>query len=325
MAFAPIYFARYVDDIFVLLRSNDHASKLADYFSSRHRNIRFTYELENNNILPFLDVNVFRDADKFSSTVHRKDTFSGVYSNFKSFMPETYKKGLVSTLLYRAYTISSSYQSIHKEIENLKKIFSKNGYPSKFVDKCIMKFFDKLYQKKVLLPTVPKMELTMILPYLGITSSRVRTSIIRALRKNFPFCSLKVVFRTSRRLSSSFSFKDKFPKSLLSGVIYSYQCPNCKLRYIGCTRRYWETRLQEHCHVSALTGKPLSGLQVFAPMQHVKSNCCEVTKISREDFSIIGHEKDKYLVQLKESILITTQRPKLNGNATSVRLALFAS
>ena len=161
-----------------LLRSRDHASKLADYFSSQQRNIKFTYELENDNILPFLDVNVFRDAEKFSSTVHRKDTFSGVYSNFKSFMPERYKQGLVSTLLYRAYTISSSYQSIHKEIENLKKIFSKNGYPSKFVDKCIFKFFDKLYQKKVILPTVPKMELTMILPYLGSTSSRVWNSII---------------------------------------------------------------------------------------------------------------------------------------------------
>ena len=320
LAFAPIFFARYVDDIFVLLRSNDHASKLADYFSSKHRNIKFTFELENNNILAFLDVNVYRDANKFSSTVHRKDTFSGVYSNFRSFMPETYKRGLVSTLLYRAYMISSSFQSLHKEVENLKKIFSKNAYPTKFVDKCVLKFFNKLYEKKVPVPTVPKMELTMILPYLGNTSSKVRTAITRTLRKNIPFCSLKIIFKTSRRLSSCFSFKDKFPKSLVSGVIYKYTCAKCKLSYIGCTKRFWETRLQEHCHVSALTGKPLSGQQVFTPMQHSRS-CC--TKISREDFSIIGHEKDKYLVQLKESLLISTLRPKLNGNITSVPLSLF--
>ena len=144
LSFAPIFFTRYVDDIFVLLRSSDHITRLAEYLSSRHPNIKFTYELENNNTLPFLDVNVFRDAGRFSSTVHRKSTFSGVYSNFGSFMPVMYKRGLVSTLLYRAYVISSSFQSLHKEIENLKKIFSKNGYPTKFVDKCILTFFNKL-------------------------------------------------------------------------------------------------------------------------------------------------------------------------------------
>ena len=29
----------------------------------------------------------------------------------------------------------------------------------------------------------------------------------------------------------------------------------------------WEKRLEEHLHISALTGNPLSGLQIFAPMQ----------------------------------------------------------
>ena len=159
--------ARYVDDIFVLIRTSDHIVKLAEYFSSKHPNIRFTYELENNDTLPFLDVNVLRDAGKFSSSVHRKATFSGVYSNFKSFMPDTYKRGLVSTLLYRAYMISSSFESLHEEIEKLKKVFSKNGYPSKFVDKCIMNFFNKLYEKKELIHTVPKLDLMIVLPFLG--------------------------------------------------------------------------------------------------------------------------------------------------------------
>ena len=325
LSFAPMFYARYVDDIFVLIRSNDHITKLAEYFSSRHPNIRFTYELENENTLAFLDVDVFRDTRKFSSTVHRKDTFSGVYSNFKSFMPDTYKRGLVSSLLYRAYMICSTNQSIHKEIENLKRIFSRNGYPIRFVDKCVLKFFNKLYQKKVPVPTVPKLELTMILPFLGTESLRIKNALSRTLRKNVPFCSLKIVFKTTRRLSSCFSFKDKFPKSLLSGVIYKYVCPECNLSYIGCTRRYFVKRLEEHCHISALTGKPLNGLQVFTPMQHVKSTCCAAKKISPDDFSVLCHEKDKYLVQLKESILIRTSKPALNGNAASVPISLFTS
>ena len=323
LSFAPIFYARYVDDIFVLIRSSDHITKLAEYFSSKHPNIRFTYELEIENTLPFLDVNVFRDADKFSTTIHRKSTFSGVYSNFRSFMPDTYKRGLVSTLLYRAYMICSSFQSVHDEVEKLKVIFSKNGYPCKFIDKCVYKFFNKLYMKWDPVHTVPKKELLMVLPFLGTTSWKMKNELIRTFRKILPFCNLKIVFKTNRRLSSCFPFKDRFPKSLLSGVIYKYTCAECNLSYIGCTKRFWEKRLEEHLHVSALTGKPLSGCTIYAPLQHVRSDSCPAKKISREDFSIIGNEKDKYLVKLKESILISTCRPRLNGGITSVPLHLF--
>ena len=152
---------------------------------------------------------------------------------------------------------------------------------------------------------------------------RVKEAISRTLRKNAPSFSLKIVFKTSRRLSSCFSFKDKFPKSLLSGVVYKYTCAECKLCYIGSTKRFWEERLQEHLHISALSGKPLSGLQIFTPMQHVRSTSCCATKISRDDFSIVCYEKDKYLVQLKESILIKTTRPALNGHLTAVPLSMF--
>ena len=281
MPFAPIFFARYVDDIFILLRSSDHVANLAEYLSSKHPNIRFTYKLENNNTLPFLDVNVFRDASKFSSSVHRKMAFSGIYSNFSSFMPVTYKRGLVSTLLYRAYIICSSFQTLYNETENLKKIFSH--------------FLIKLYEKKVPVATVPKKDLLMLLPFLGTTSWKIKNDLIRTIRKNAPACNIKIIFKTTKRLSSCFTFKDKFPKSLLSGVIYKYTCAKCKLCYIGCTKRFWEKRLEEHLHVSALTGKPLQGMQIYAPMQHVR-NSCPGRRISREDFEIIGHEKNKYLV-----------------------------
>ena len=143
LSFMPMFYARYVDDIFVLLRSKEHVATLAQYLSSQHPNINFTYEEEINNVLPFLDVNVYRDADKFASTVHRKVTFSGVYTNFDSFMPDTYKRGLVCTLLHRAFQITSSYMSLHEE--RLEKIFATNRYPSKFVDKCIFHFFNKMY------------------------------------------------------------------------------------------------------------------------------------------------------------------------------------
>ena len=123
---------------------------LTEYMSSRHPNIRFTYEEEVNNALPFLDVNVFRDADRLSSTVHRKDTFSGVYTNYLSFMPDTYKKGLVSTLLHRAYEISSSHQSVHKEVENLKKKLAKMVIPPVLLTNVFSNSLIKFLRKRTL-------------------------------------------------------------------------------------------------------------------------------------------------------------------------------
>ena len=323
LSFVPVFYARYVDDIFVLLRSKDHIAPLARYMSSKHKNIRFTYEEEINNVLPFLDVTVFRDADGFSFTVHRKDTISGVYSHFDSFMPATYQKGLISTLLYRAHVISSSHKSLHEEVENLKRIFSKNGYPLKLVDKCIFNFFNKIFEKRTPLVTVPKKEFLVVLPFLGSTSWKTKNSLIHTFRELLPFSRLKIVFKSSSRLSSCFSFKDKLPSSLMTGVIYKFTCAECNLCYIGSTKRYWEKRIEEHLHQSALTGNKKSGMQVYAPMQHMRSDTCPSASMSRDEFTIIGREKNPYFLGVKESIIISTKKPKLNGNMTSVPMTLF--
>ena len=222
--------------------------------------------------------------------------------------------------------INSSYDSLHVEVERLKNIFRKNGYTIKFIDRCILKFFNKLFEKRTPIPTVPKKEVTVVMPFLGTISYDIKKKLVASFGKLLPFCQIKFVFKTTRRMSSFFSYKDKLPKSLTSGVIYKYTCANCNVCYIGCTWRFWEKRLEEHTHISALTGKPLNGTQVFAPLQHVKKEQCNPAGpiVSRESFEIIGHEKDRYLLQVKESLLIKKDNPKINNNAASVALYLFS-
>ena len=114
--------------------------------------------------------------------------------------------------------------------------------------------------------------------------------------------------------------EDSLPESLRSGVVYHFKCAKCNLSYVGSTWRFWERRLQEHLHISALTGKPLSGCQMYAPMQHARS--CQY-HLKRDDFTIIGSEKNRYLLRVKESIFIYKHKPKLNGPESSVKLHLF--
>ena len=91
----PVYYRRYVDGIFVLLRSPDHLEKFKNYLNSKHRNIRFTCEKEHSNSMPFLDVLITRTSNGFKTSVYHKPIFSGVYLNFNSFISEEYKVGLI--------------------------------------------------------------------------------------------------------------------------------------------------------------------------------------------------------------------------------------
>ena len=123
-----------------------------------------------------------------------------------------YQKGLISTLLYRAYEISSWHTSLHEQVENLKKIFAKNGYPSKFVDRCVFNFFNKVFEKRSPLTTVPKKEFLVVLPFLGSTSWKTKNALIRSFRELLPFSKLKIVFKTTRRLSSCWLFQEQNPQ-----------------------------------------------------------------------------------------------------------------
>ena len=60
-------------------------------------NIRFLTETEKKGVLPFLNMKIYKENEKVVTSVHKKDTFSGVSINFTSFIPFEYKFDLSST------------------------------------------------------------------------------------------------------------------------------------------------------------------------------------------------------------------------------------
>ena len=115
--------------------------------NKRHKNIKFSFETEKDNSFSFLDVKICREKDKFTTSVFRKDTFSGVYTNFSSFVALKHKFGLVYTLLHRSFTIVSDFSKFHFEVETLKKKLHKIANPTKIVNKCIAKFINNICSK----------------------------------------------------------------------------------------------------------------------------------------------------------------------------------
>ena len=89
--FKPIVYRRFVDDTFSLFRTKDPVEKFKNYLSKQHKNIKFMSEIEENGSLSFLDITITRENNKFVTSVYRKPTFSGVFTNFESFIPDMHK------------------------------------------------------------------------------------------------------------------------------------------------------------------------------------------------------------------------------------------
>ena len=156
-----IYFQAYsvstlCDDCFLLFRSLDHVPLFLNYLNYQHPNISFTSELEKDGKLPFLDVDITRSNGKFSTSVYRKPNFTGLFTNFHSFIPLAHKRSLISCLIYRIFNLCSIYENSHTQLEVIRKLFNLNGFPSHRFDRLVHRFLNKIFEAKPPIHTVPK-------------------------------------------------------------------------------------------------------------------------------------------------------------------------
>ena len=143
--FKPIVYRQFADDTFLLFRSKDYVEKFRNYLNKQHKNIKFTSEIEENGSLSFLDIKISHENNKFVTSVYRKPTFSGVFTNFESFIPDIYKRWLIETLRNRSFRLCSNYENFHQETETLKSILKHNSFLHNLVNHCIKYFLNKLF------------------------------------------------------------------------------------------------------------------------------------------------------------------------------------
>ena len=146
-SFKPLLYRRYVDDCFLLFRSLDHVPLFLSYLNRQHP-IFFSSELEKNGRLPFLDIEITRSSGRCSTLVYRKPAFTGLFTNFHSFVPLAYKRSLVCCLLHRIFHLCSSYENFHAQLVVVRKLFNLNGFPTHMFDQLVRHFLDNLFEPK---------------------------------------------------------------------------------------------------------------------------------------------------------------------------------
>ena len=182
--FKPVVYRKYAVNTFLLFRSTEHVEKFKKYLNKQHKNISLTSEMEQNGSLSFLDIKVIHENNKFVTSVYRKPTFRGVFTNFESFISKYYKRSLIDTLLYRGFSLYSNMEKFHQEISSLKSVFKSNDYPKNFTDSCIKHFLYKLFDKNKVSLIVPKLQLLCLLPYTGKSSLDLRARFRYMIEKN---------------------------------------------------------------------------------------------------------------------------------------------
>ena len=153
-------------------------------------------------------------------------------------------------------------------------------------------------------------------------SLQIRTRINRIMKNKLPYCNVTFVFQTKCKISNCFTFKDKIPLVLRSGIVYKFQCGSCNATYYGKTKRHFKVRMCEHLGISALTGKRVKGDDDSAIQEHLLF--CN-HKPDFEDLSILATNNNDFKVTLMESLLINRDHPPLNKNKQSLPLELFDS
>ena len=121
-----ILYRRYVDDIICLFNSESDADKFYEFLKKQHPNIKFTFEKQQSNQISLLDIHINNNGKNFSTTIFRKTTTIGFFTNYLSFTPLSYKIGFVKTLIHRAFKICSDWWLFHDEVNNIKNYFEKS-------------------------------------------------------------------------------------------------------------------------------------------------------------------------------------------------------
>ena len=320
----PKFYRRYVDDTFCLFESRDDALKFLDFINTLHPSIRFDMEEEKDGKLEFLDTVITRDPNSAAPNVSTKirKTDKGLFYHFLPSFRKQYKTNLISTLVYRVYRIASNMVIFHIDVELLKQRLKLNRFPSYLVDRFIGKVLNKYHANvQCSAPTYgpDKRDVVLALPYLGPLSIILRRRILRLVHRFYPTVNLRVMFRQGFRISNMFNYKDRFPVSCRSIVVYRVCCKKCgpSQAYIGKT----VNTLYERFNASG-SGHLHPNNVESALLNHINSSGDPDCAFHFDDVTILDSGRYDQEIRFIESILLKYDHQNLNTCERSIPLEI---
>ena len=326
----PCLYVRYVDDILLCVRDENHLKALKTLFEDQSV-LKFTYELSDHNKIAFLDIWIEAEGRKCVTSVYRKPTDEGNCLNAKSECPGRYKSSVIRSFVRRAFTHCSTWEKVNVELTRIRQVLINNGYSNRQVDAEIKDQMDKQRDKKT-----PDEKDKINIYYRGQMNSsyNLEERIIRDIITSHVECSdprnqlnLIIYYNTNKtsglvlqnNMHAIRQRKKQDGHLQRTNVIYRYNCPEAGCRrlhtdkYIGATTTTLSRRLTMH-------------LQEGAIKNHVNEH--HKRHLTRQDLvkntDIIETCNDHRRIWVAEALYIREFSPFINKQAHStVTLSLW--
>ena len=152
----PKMFKRYIDDCFFVWTSSvEELKEFINHMNSQSNFIKFTSEYnQETRKVPFLDMMVSNESDKFSTDLYKKETFKPQYLHPSSCHIGHQSKNIPYSLAYRLRRICSNDTNFELRLSELKTDLLSRGYYSKIIDTAFNKA--RLIPRSEALKKVPK-------------------------------------------------------------------------------------------------------------------------------------------------------------------------
>ena len=275
------HYKRFVDDTFTLVHKNTEKDKIVDILNSYDNQIQFTCEEEKDEMISFLDVRIKRNQQQstpFTTSIHRKETFTGLLINWSSYVPKTYKVSALSSMVYRSIKICSTFELMTNEFESIRQLAAENDYPKNLTESIIRTTLNRYYERKTNTKVKPNTndddhkkveQLYVNIPYFSKATERFGKQLIKIASSIRPQLHVQPIARPPPSVSQFFPTKDKVPTQLQSNVVYRITCSDCSASYIGKTTRQLERRIHEHSKNITNNNKPNSYPSTATNTRHI--------------------------------------------------------
>ncbi|KYN13632.1 hypothetical protein ALC57_14177 [Trachymyrmex cornetzi] len=181
---------------------------------------------------------------KLEFNLYHKTTFSGRYLSFLSLHPLSQKRGVLMSMVDRAFLLSHPKYHYNNFIFII-KIFLENDYPLKFIFDTINSRLGSLFKHKTLKQTDnsnndEKITSWFTIPFLPYIYDKFKSIVKKDSNVRLSFFSLNKLDGIIK------AQKDVLPHDSKKNVVYKINCKDCNASYVGQTGRKLKTRINEH-------------------------------------------------------------------------------
>lgn len=248
------FFFLYMDDS-VTAVPKDKVHIMLNKLNSINKNLEFTFEVQKDNKIPFLDLLLIQTNNKIIINLYKKPTSSNRILNYQSMHPLHQKINIIKQFQNKIYKLSDKSFWI-QNINQLKNTLLANDYPISFINRI-------LNQQ----PRISTNSINNTQNHLNTNQKYYKIPYVKGLteplKKILKSKSSEIAMYNKKTVKNLFSqIKDPTPKENTSNVVYKIPCNNCDVHYIGQTKQYLKNRISEHkrdCNISK-SDNPKTGL-----------------------------------------------------------------